>query len=193
MMVLGLTGGIGMGKSTVAAMFAAHGIPCFNADEAVHQMQAQNGPAIPVLAEAFPGTVQGGVLDRAKLRALVLADNAAMKRLEGIMHPLVRAAQTRFVAVAEAARKRAVLLDIPLLFETGSTGFDRIIVVSCPYAQQVERVAARGVPLAQIEAIIARQMPDAQKRERADFIVDTGGALEDTKREIADIIEALDL
>src|SRR5271157_5491935 len=98
MMVLGLTGGIGMGKSTVAAMFAAHGIPCFSADEAVHLLQAPNGPAIPALAAAFPGTVTDGVLDRAKLRALVLADNEAMLRLEGIMHPQVGAAEARFIA-----------------------------------------------------------------------------------------------
>ncbi|MDD2704219.1 MAG: dephospho-CoA kinase [Acidocella sp.] len=194
MMVVGLTGGIGMGKSTVAAMFAARGIPCFNADEVVHHLQAANGPAIPVLAQAFPGTVQGGVLDRAKLRALVLADAEAMHRLEGIMHPLVRAAQTRFVAVAEAAGKSAVLLDIPLLFETNSAaGFDKVITVSCPRDIQIARVLARGMPLAQIETIIARQMPDAEKRKRADYVIETSGTLEETKQAVTTAIEELGL
>jgi dephospho-CoA kinase len=194
MMVLGLTGGIGMGKSTVAAMFAAHGIPCFNADEAVHFLQAPHGEAIPALAAAFPGTVTDGVLDRAKLRALVLADGAAMKRLEAIMHPMVRAAEALFVAEAEAGGKRAVLLDIPLLFEThGTDRLDKVITVSCPRDVQIARVVARGVPLTQVEAIIARQMPDAEKRKLADYIVETSGALEETQRQVAAIIGELGL
>jgi len=194
MIVLGLTGGIGMGKSTVAAMFAAHGIPAFNADDAVHALQAQNGAAIPAIAEAFPGTVTDGVLDRAKLRAQVLADDAAMKRLEGIMHPLVRQMQAAFTAEATEAGRRAVLHDIPLLFETGGEArVDKTITVSCPREVQIARVLARGVPQAQIEAIIARQMPDAEKRRRAHYVVDTSGPLEETQAQVARIIEELGL
>ena len=175
MMVIGLTGGIGMGKSTVARMFAARGIPSFNADAAVHRLQAPNGRAIPLLARAFPGTVRHCVLDRAKLRALVVKDDHAMRRLELIMHPLVRQEEQRFRAAAHRAGRRAILLDIPLLFETHSENrFDKIITVSAPRAAQLRRVLKRGLPRAQIEAIIARQMPDAQKRRRADLIIATG-------------------
>ncbi|MCB5943798.1 dephospho-CoA kinase [Acidocella sp. KAb 2-4] len=194
MKVLGLTGGIGMGKSTVAGMFAARGISAFNADEAVHELQAPHGAAIPALAAAFPGVVADGVLDRAALRAQVLADDAAMKRLEAIMHPLVRAMEGAFIAKAERAGRRAVLLDIPLLFEVGGEGrVDKIITVSCPRETQLARVLNRGVPRAQIEAIIARQMPDAEKRRRADFVVETSGTLEATQAQVARIIEELKL
>jgi len=194
MIVLGLTGGIGMGKSTVAAMFAARGIPAFNADDAVHALQAPNGAAISAIAEAFPGTVTDGVLDRAKLRAQVLTDNAAMKRLEGIMHPLVRQIQAAFTAEAVQAGRRAVLLDIPLLFETGGEGrVDKIITVSCPRDVQISRVLHRHLPLADIEAIIARQTPDEEKRRRADYVVDTSGPLEETRAQVARIIEELGL
>ncbi|MDR3505719.1 MAG: dephospho-CoA kinase [Acidocella sp.] len=194
MMVLGLTGGIGMGKSTVAAMFAARDIPAFNADDAVHALQAPGGTAIPALAEAFPGTVTDGVLDRAKLRAEVLASDAAMKRLEAIMHPLVRQMQAVFMEEAARAGRRAVLMDIPLLFETGGEGrVDEVITVSCPREVQIARVLARGVPQAQVEAIIARQMPDAEKRRRARYIVETGGTLEETQAQVARIIKELGL
>ncbi len=192
MIVLGLTGGIGMGKSTVARMFAAHGIPCFNADEAVHRLQAPHGIAIPALASAFPGTVQNGVLNRASLRALVLGDNAAMRRLESIMHPLVHAEERKFRAAARRARRHAVLLDIPLLFEAGGhRRVQRILTVSCPRDVQIARVRKRGLPLAQIEAIIARQTPDAEKRRRADHIIPTGlskfVALQAVRRIIQDL------
>lgn len=191
---LGLTGGIGMGKSTVAGMFAAHGVPGFNADEEVHRLQAPDGGAIPALAAAFPGTVEAGVLDRAKLRALVLEDPARMRRLEAIMHPLVRAAQAAFLAASEAKGCPAVLLDIPLLFEGGHQGeFDKVITVSCPRAAQIARVRRRGLALAEIEAIIARQMPDAQKRALADYVVETGGTLEDTRAQVEAIIKELGL
>src|SRR5271170_7000119 len=120
MIVIGLTGGIGMGKSTVAKMFAARGIPCFNADDEVHRLQAPGGRAIPMLERAFPGTVENGVLNRAKLREWVLRDEVAMRRLEFIMHPLVHQQEARFRTAAYRAGRRAVLLDIPLLFETGA-------------------------------------------------------------------------
>ncbi|OYV26784.1 MAG: dephospho-CoA kinase [Acidocella sp. 20-63-7] len=175
MIVLGLTGGIGMGKSTVARMFAAHGVPTFNADEAVHRLQAPGGRAIPALERAFPGTVRGGVLDRAKLRALVLRDTAAMRRLEAIMHPLVQRAEAQFRAAAYRAHRSTVLMDIPLLFETGAEKrFHVTLTVSAPRDVQIARVAKRGLPRDQILAIIARQMPDAEKRRRADRVIPTG-------------------
>ncbi len=193
-MILGLTGGIGMGKSTVAAMFAGHGIPGFNADEAVHRLQAKDGAAIPAIAAAFPGVVHDGELDRATLRAVELADGAKMKKLEGIMHPLVRGGQSGFMETARRDGRRAVLLDVPLLFESDAAGnMDKTIVVSCPREMQIERVLGRGVPLADIEAIIARQMPDAEKRRRADYIVDTSGTIEETQAQVEHIIKELGL
>ncbi|WP_234730817.1 dephospho-CoA kinase [Acidocella facilis] len=194
MMRLGLTGGIGMGKSTVAGMFAARGVPGFNADDEVHRLQARGGAAIAAIAAAFPGTVEAGVLDRARLRALVLPDGTRMRALEEIMHPLVRAAEAAFIADATAAGRQAVLLDIPLLLETGrEAGFDKVIVVSCPREVQIERVRQRGLTLAQIQAIIARQMPDAQKREKADYVVETGGTLAATQAQVDEILQELGL
>ena len=194
MMFLGLTGGIGMGKSTVAEMFSEHGIPSFNADAQVHELQAKDGAAIPALAAAFPGVVCDGVLDRAALRAAVLADDAKMKILEAIMHPLVRGTQGGFVETARQEGRRAVLLDVPLLFESGAEAeMDRVIVVSCPREMQIARVLARGLPLADVEAIIARQMPDAEKRARADFVIDTGGTLDGTRGQVERIMRELKL
>ncbi len=194
MMRLGLTGGIGMGKSTVAGMFAARGVPGFNADQEVHRLQAPDGEAIPALAAAFPGTVEAGVLDRAKLRALVLGDRVRMRLLEEIMHPLVRAAQARFLAQAEADGREAVLLDIPLLFEgRHKAEFDKVITVSCPREVQIARVQRRGLAQAEIEAIIARQMPDAEKRALADYVVETGGELVETEAQVQAIIKELGL
>ncbi len=183
-----------MGKSTVAAMFADHFIPVFNADEAVHEAQAPGGAALPAIGAAFPGTVHGEVLDRARLRALVLGDGAAMARLEAIMHPLVRARQAAFLEEARAMNAKAALLDIPLLFETGNpAGFDAVITVSCPRDVQIERVKGRGLPMAQIEAIIAKQMDDAEKRLRATHVIDTSGSFEATRRQVEGVIAALNL
>ena len=192
MIVLGLTGGIGMGKSTVAKMFAAHGIPCFNADNTVHALQAPGGRAVPALARAFPGTVRNGVLDRGRLRALVLGDNAAMRRLEAIMHPLVYQEETKFRTAAFRAHRRAVLLDIPLLFEAGGyRRVHRVITVSCPRDVQIKRVLKRGLPLGQIKAIIARQTPDAEKRRRADHVIPTGLSKFEAIRAVRRIVEEL--
>jgi dephospho-CoA kinase len=175
MLVIGLTGGIGMGKSTVAKMFGRVGIPAFNADAAVRRLQAPGGAAVEMLDVSFPGVVRDGVLDRGKLRALVLGDAVAMRRLEFLMHPLVRFEEQKFLAAAVRAGRRAVLLDIPLLFETGGeTRVDKSVVVSCPRDVQIARVKRRGIPVGQIEAIIAKQMPDQEKRRRADFVVATG-------------------
>jgi dephospho-CoA kinase len=192
MMVIGLTGGIGMGKSTVAKMFFSCGIPYFNADEAVHRLQAPGGKAIPMLDVSFPGTVKDGVLNRAALRALVLCDPVAMRRLEFIMHPLVHQEEALFRAYAYRAGKRAVLLDIPLLFETGAQlRVNKTVVVSAPRAVQIARVKKRGMALAQIEAIIAKQMPDAEKRARADYVIHTGLSRFHTVRAVRRLVKEL--
>jgi dephospho-CoA kinase len=194
MMVLGLTGGIGMGKSTVAKMFASLGIPAFNADDAVHALQAPGGKAIALLAAAFPGVIADGVLNRAALREIVLADDAAMRRLESIMHPLVHREEALFRAAAYRTGKKAVILDIPLLFETGANlRVTKTIVVSAPRDVQIARILARGLPLAQIEAIIARQMPDAQKRARADYVIPTGLSKFHTIRAVHALVKDLGL
>jgi dephospho-CoA kinase len=176
MKIVGLTGGIGMGKSTAAAAFRRAGVPVFDADAAVHRLQARGGPALAAIARAFPGTVAGGALDRAALRAVVLSDRAALRRLEAILHPLVRAAQRRFLARARGAGRTLVVLDIPLLFETGGDRLvDHVVVVSAPATVQLARLRARRrMSDSQIRAMIALQMPDAEKRARADTVIRTG-------------------
>jgi dephospho-CoA kinase len=181
MQVIGLTGGIGMGKSTAAAAFRHARIPVFDADAAVHRLQAPGGLALGAIAAGFPGTVgtdaQGRrALDRAALRACVLADPAALKRLEAIVHPMVRRDQQKFLARAHRARARIAVLDIPLLLETGGERWvNRVVVVSAPRSVQVARVRQRRhMDTAQILAVLARQMPDAEKRRRADLVVRTG-------------------
>lgn len=181
-----------MGKSTVANIFVKHGVPSFNADEAVHALQAPQGVAIPALEKAFPDLVVNGVLNRAGLRALVLADAAKMRALEQIMHPLVRQARADFLAHVQD--KKAALFDIPLLFETKSKDeFEKIIIVSCPFETQISRVLERGLKRDEIEAIIAQQMPDSQKRSMADYIIETGGALASTEAQVNMIIKELGL
>lgn len=192
MKVIGLTGGIGMGKSTVAAMFRRHGVPVFDADQTVRALQAEGGAAIPAIDAAFPGTVTDGVLDRAALRSRIFADPAAKRRLEAIIHPLVREAEHRFIASARRNHRRAVLLDIPLLFETG--GEDRVdlaITVSAPRAVQIERVRRRGLADADIAAIIAKQMPDREKRRRADVVINTGLSRHRTLRAVRRLLHRL--
>ncbi len=180
MRVIGLTGGIGMGKSTAAAAFRRARLPVFDADAEVHRLQADGGRALAAIAAAFPGTVRerGGrlTLDRAALRGAVIGDEAALRRLEAIVHPMVRAAETAFLARARRSRSRAAVLDIPLLLETGGDRrVDTVLVVSAPRAVQVQRVARRRkMTPEQSAAVIARQMPDAQKRRRADVVVRTG-------------------
>ncbi len=180
MKLIGLTGGIGMGKSTAAAAFRRARLPVFDADAAVRRLQSPGGAALPAIAAAFPGTVAriGGrpVLDRAKLRAAVIGREPAMRRLEGILHPLVRREQARFIARARRAGARAAVLDVPLLLETGGQRrLDYVVVVSAPRATQLQRIGRRGqMSPAQAAAVIARQMPDAQKRRHADLVVRTG-------------------
>jgi dephospho-CoA kinase len=176
MQVIGLTGGIGMGKSTAAAAFRRARLPVFDADATVHALQAPGGNALPAIGATFPGTVVNGKLDRAALRAAVLGKPEALRRLERIIHPLVQAAERAFLARARAARARAAVLDIPLLLETGGyRRVDLVVVVSAPRAVQAHRVRQRrAMSPAEIEAIIARQMPDAEKRRHADIVVQTG-------------------
>ncbi len=176
MKIIGLTGGIGMGKSTAAAAFRRARLQVFDADAAVHRLQAKGGAALPAIAQAFPGVVIDGAVDRPRLRAAAIHDPTAMATLERIIHPLVRAAERRFLHAARHARARAAVLDIPLLLEThGDKRVDLVVVVSAPAAVQRARVRARRrMTDAQITAIIARQMPDAEKRRRADVVVRTG-------------------
>lgn len=176
MIVLGLTGGIGMGKSTAAAAFRRAHIPVFDADAAVHRLQARGGRAIRAIEAAFPGTVRDGAVDRMALRQAVLGKPAALARLEGILHPMVQQEERAFVARGRRRGNRAVVLDIPLLFETGGDArVDRVVVVSAPRSVQMQRVRARRrMNAADIAAVIARQMPDSEKRRRADLVVSTG-------------------
>ena len=188
---LGLTGSIGMGKSTTAQIFREFGIPVHDADAAVHAIYGAEGVA-PVEA-AFPGVTQGGRIDRALLGARVLADVAAMKRLEAIVHPLVRARETDFLERAAAAGEDIAVLDIPLLFENGTEGrVDAVLVVTAPESVQRARVLARpGMTEEKFAAILSRQMPDSQKRARADHVIDTGHGLDHARAEVATLIERL--
>ncbi len=176
MIVVGLTGGIGMGKSTAARALRRAGIMVFDADAAVHRLQAPGGRALPAIATAFPGTVRGGVLDRVALRAAVLADRARLRVLEGILHPMVQAEQRRFLARARGAGRRMAVLDVPLLFETGGAArVDKVMVVSAPRAIQMARVRQRRrMSDGEIARVIALQTPDAEKRRRADVVIRTG-------------------
>ncbi|MBC7432814.1 MAG: dephospho-CoA kinase [Rubritepida sp.] len=190
MQLIGLTGGIGMGKSTAARSFRRAGVRVFDADAAVHALQARGGRGVAPIGAAFPGTVAAGVVDREALRRAVLGQPEALRRLEGIIHPLVRAMQRRFLARARRDRQRLVVLDIPLLFET-RTGreFDLVIVVSAPARVQRRRVLARpGMTEARLAAILARQVPDAEKRRRADVVVRTGISRHHADRAIRRVI-----
>jgi dephospho-CoA kinase len=191
--IIGLTGGIGMGKSTAAAAFRRARIPVFDADLAVHRLQAKGGRAVKAIEAAFPGTSKDGAVDRAALRAAVLGNREALTRLEHILHPLVEAEERAFVGRARRAGKRAVVLDIPLLFETkGEARVGTVVVVSAPRAIQIHRVARRRrMSKADVEAVIARQMPDREKRRRADLVVLTGLSRAHTLRVLRRFIQGL--
>jgi dephospho-CoA kinase len=193
MIVIGLTGSIGMGKSTVAGMFAEAGAPAFDSDAAVHRLYAPGGGAVAPIAAAFPGAVRDGGVDRTALAALVLGDSAAMQRLESIVHPLVRRAQADFLAAQRAVGASHVVLDIPLLLEKGRpAGIDVVVVVSASAAIQRARVLARpGMSEAKFAAILARQLPDAEKRARADYVIDTGGDLASTRAQVRAVLDAI--
>ncbi|WP_075214212.1 dephospho-CoA kinase [Mongoliimonas terrestris] len=191
MIVLGLTGSIGMGKSTTAGLFRARGVPVFDADETVHRLYA--GPLAPAVEAAFPGTAPAGAVDRAALGARVLGDADAMKRLEAIVHPAVRAAERAFLATAREAGAKVAVLDIPLLFETGrDRDVDRVVVVSAPADVQRARVLARpGMTAEKLDAILARQLPDAEKRARAHHVIDTGAGIPAAEAAVAALLSDL--
>lgn len=191
MIVLGLTGSIGMGKSTTAKMFAEAGVPVHDSDETVHRLYA--GAAAPLVEEAFPGTVADGVVDRAALGRQVIGNPQAMKKLESIIHPLVRADADAFLERNRAAGASLAVLDIPLLFETGGRDrVDRVVVVSAPAEVQRERVLARpGMSEEKFAKILASQVPDAEKRRQADFVVETGQGLEAARTAVGKIIATL--
>ncbi|RUW57922.1 dephospho-CoA kinase [Mesorhizobium sp. M7A.F.Ca.US.008.03.1.1] len=191
MIVLGLTGSIGMGKSTTAKMFTDAGVPVHDSDEAVHRLYA--GKAAPLVEAAFPGTTIAGVVDRAKLGARVLGDTAALKQLEAIIHPLVRADADAFLARHRNAGESIAVLDIPLLFETGGRNrVDKVVVVTAPAETQRERVLARpGMTEEKLASILAKQVPDAEKRRQADFVVDTGQGLDAARAAVKAIITEL--
>jgi dephospho-CoA kinase len=188
MFILGLTGSLGMGKSATAKMFAEEGVPVHDADAVVHRLY--EAEATPLIEAAFPGTTAGGKVDRDKLGRRVLDHAAAVKKLEAIVHPLVRKAENHFLAEAERARAAVAVLDIPLLFETGSDKrCDAVAVVSAPLDVQRERVFERpGMSEQKFEAILAKQMPDAEKRARADFIVDTSKGFDAARAQVRDIL-----
>ncbi|WP_114227492.1 MULTISPECIES: dephospho-CoA kinase [Sphingomonas] len=192
MIRLALTGSIGMGKSTVAAMFAAAGVPVFDADAVVRRLQGPGGALVPAIEQRFPGTTHGGAVVREALAAAVLGQPAELAALEALVHPAVQAERERFIAAHADAP--VLLFDIPLLFETGGqTAFDKVVVVSAPLEIQRARVLARpGMTDAKLAAILARQTPDSEKRARADVVIDTGGSLAHTEAQVAAILAGLE-
>jgi dephospho-CoA kinase len=191
MFILGLTGSLGMGKSTTARFFIEEGVSVHDADAVVHRLY--EGEAVTAIEAAFPGTTADGKVDRNKLAARVLGDHAALKRLEAIVHPLVHEAERRLLAEAEARGEKVAVLDIPLLFETGGDArVDAVVVVSAPLEVQHSRVLQRpGMTMEKLEAILAKQMPDAEKRRRADFIVDTSQGLDPARAQVRAILAAI--
>jgi dephospho-CoA kinase len=191
--IVGLTGSIGMGKSTTSAMFQAEGVPVYDSDAAVHALYASGGAAVAPVQAAFPGVVVDGAIDRARLSAAVVGDPEALQKLEAIVHPLVGAHRIGFFEDAQAAGHDIVVLDVPLLYETGGDKkVHKVVVVSAPAEVQRARVLARPeMTEAKFEAILARQTPDAEKRARADFVIDTGQGLEHARGQVRDILTRL--
>ena len=191
MIVIGLTGSIGMGKTTTARLFAEEGVPVLDSDEVVHGLY--RAEAVPLIEAAFPGTTIAGMVDRQKLGDTLRQNPANFSRLEEIVHPLVRKRQEAFLAEARKEGRQFALLDIPLLFETGAEGrVDKVVVVSCAPEIQRERVLSRpGMTEEKFEMILARQMPDAEKRRRADFIIDSGNGVEAARDQVREILQKL--
>ena len=189
--ILCLTGSLGMGKSRTAQFFAEQGVPVYDADAVVHELYASE--AVPVIDRAFPSAVVDGKVDRAKLAALVLGDDAALARLESIVHPLVAARREKFLTDARANKAKAVLLDIPLLFETrGERVCDAVVVVSAPADVQRQRAFERpGMTEEKFAALLAKQLPDAEKRPRADFVVDTSQSFDHARAQVRDILRLI--
>jgi dephospho-CoA kinase len=193
MIHIGLTGSIGMGKSTTAQMFREAGVPVYDADAAVADLYVRGGAAVEPLEAAFPGVTRDGAVDREALRLRVLGDDAAMTRLNAVVHPLLGRDRLAFHAQAEASGADILVFDIPLLFETGGErNMDAVVVVTAPAEVQRARVLAReGMTPERLDAILARQTPDAQKRERADFVIDTGQGLEAARAAVARVLAAV--
>src|SRR3954447_8511330 len=189
MIILGLTGSIGMGKSTTAKLFAEAGVPVYDADATVHRIY--EGEAAPAIEAAFPGSTENGKVDRAKLSAQVVHDPAAMQRLEKLVHPMLRSHHQRFLAEAEQSGAPVAVVDVPLLYETGGEQrVDAVVVVTTSPEVQRERILARdNMTTEKLEAILARQLPDAEKRRRADFVVDTSHGLDPVRARIRDILD----
>jgi len=189
MIILGLTGSIGMGKSTTAKLFAEAGVPVYDADATVHQLY--EGEAAPAIEAAFPGTTAGGKVDRQKLSARVVHDPAAMKQLEQIVHPMLGVSRQKFFADAERAGAPVTVVDVPLLYETaGEKRVDAVVVVTTSAENQRARIMARGTMTSEaLDSILARQLPDAEKRKRADFVVDTSHGLDPVRAQIRDILQ----
>jgi dephospho-CoA kinase len=188
MIVLGLTGSIGMGKSTTATLFAEAGVPVYDADATVHMLY--EGGAVPAIEAAFPGTTANGKVDRSKLSARVVHDPAAIKRLEQIVHPMLGASRQKFLDDAERSGAAVAVVDVPLLFETGGEKrVDAVVVVTTTPELQRQRILARdNMTSEKLDAILARQLPDAEKRRRADFVVDTSDGLDPVRLRIRDIL-----
>ena len=188
MRILGLTGSIGMGKSTTAKLFREAGVPVYDADATVHRIY--QGEAVPAIEAAFPGTTVDGKVDRARLSAKVVHDPAAIRRLEQIVHPMLRAYHREFLDEAERSGVPVAVVDVPLLYETGGeTRVDAVVVVTTSPENQRERILARGTMTDEtLDAILARQVPDAEKRDRADFVVDTSHGLDPVRARISDIL-----
>lgn len=193
MLIVGLTGSIGMGKSETAKMFRAEGIPVFDADAAVHKLQARGGKALPEIERIFPGVIKGGELDRAKLGQIVFNDENAKKQLEAIMHPMVAEERIGFFMEAEKNKAPFVVLDIPLLYETsGDKACHKVVVVSAPAAIQRQRVLERPAMTSErFEAILDKQVPDVEKRSRADYVIETDKGLEQAHARVREIIKDL--
>ena len=191
MFILGLTGSLGMGKSTTAEFFAEEGVPVHDADAAVHRLYA--GEAVPLIEKAFPGTTVDGQVDRDKLGKAVLGDTAAIMKLEKIVHPLVRETEQRFLREAEQKGAKVAVLDIPLLFETGGDKrCDAVVVVSAPAEVQRERAFERpGMSETKFQALLAKQMPDAEKRARADFLVDSSQGFDAAREQVREILRKI--
>jgi len=190
MPVIGLTGGIGMGKSTVAALFRAEGLPVHDADQAVHDLMRKGGKGVTPISRHFPGSVRNGAVDRALLGGMVFGKPNLLKRLEKILHPLVREEEDAFLRKARKRKAAVAILDIPLLFETGGEKrCDYVLCVTAPLAVQKARVLQRpGMTATKLKAILARQMPDAKKRKLSDFVVDTGGSRAATKKQVRRVL-----
>lgn len=193
MIVIGLTGSIAMGKSEAAKHFRALGVPVFDSDAEVHRLYAKGGAAVFAIGQLAPAAVVDGAVDRRKLAELVKADPQLLIRIEQVVHPLVRRAQDRFLSISSDREEPLAVLDIPLLFETGrDKSVDIIVVVSAPAEMQRQRALARpGITAEKLDMILARQLPDVDKRARAHFVVDTSGTLDDGRRQVAAIVEQL--